>query len=194
MLEKNDNVSADLLLRMDHQIDRLTKLIRNLLDVTRITEDQLILKRETFDLNELITEVTHDLRMTTKKHEIITELEEVKPVTGDKERTSQVIVNLLSNAIKYSPGADKILIKTSATDAEVTVCVQDFGIGISKEMQKKLFKRFFRVTDETTSAFPGLGLGLFIATEIVRKQNGRIWVESAPNEGAAFCFTMPYES
>jgi signal transduction histidine kinase len=132
--------------------------------------------------------------MTTKRHTIIKNLQPLKPLTGDKERTAQVIVNLLSNAIKYSPNADKIIVKTSSTENEVTVSIQDFGIGITSEMQKKLFRRFFRVTDETTSTFPGLGLGLFIATEIVRKQHGRIWVESAPKEGSTFCFTLPYVS
>jgi len=192
LIEKEDFVSADLLLRMDHQIDRLTSLISDLLDVTKITEGQLILKKEKYDLTELINEVVSDLQMTTKRHKIITELQEIKPITGDKERTAQVIVNLLSNAIKYSPSADKIIVKTTPTENEVIVSIQDFGIGISKEMQKKLFRRFFRVTDESTRTFPGLGLGLFIATEIVRKQHGRIWVESAPNEGSTFCFTLPY--
>ena len=192
MLERKDNVSADLLLRMDHQIDRLTSLIKDLLDVTKITEGQLVLKRQEYDLNKLVNEVADDLQMTTKRHTIVRELGEVKPMRGDRERTAQVIVNLLSNAIKYSPSADKIVITTAGDEEGVTVCVKDFGIGISKEMQKKLFKRFFRVTDETTSTFPGLGLGLFIATEIVRKQKGRIWVESAPNKGSTFCFTLPY--
>jgi len=194
LMEKHDYVSADLLLRMDHQIDRLTTLISDLLDVTKITEGQLVLKHEPYDLTELINEIVTDLQMTTKRHQIIKNLQPLKPLTGDKERTAQVIVNLLSNAIKYSPNADKIIVKTSSTENEVTVSIQDFGIGITSEMQKKLFRRFFRVTDETTSTFPGLGLGLFIATEIVRKQHGRIWVESAPKEGSTFCFTLPYVS
>jgi len=192
LLEKKDEASADLLLRMDHQIDRLSTLIRDLLDVTKITEGQLVLKPEEYDLNELIIEVVEDLQMMTRKHTIITELQQGKTLFGDKERTAQIIVNLLSNAIKYSPTADKIFIRTFQKEKEVTVCVQDFGIGISPDMQKKLFKRFFRVSDETASTFPGLGLGLFIAAEIVRKQHGRIWVESTPNEGSTFCFSLPY--
>lgn len=192
LMEKNDTVSADLLLRMDHQIDRLTSLIKDLLDVTKITEGQLILKQQEYDMNQLVDEVAADLQMTTKKHTIIRETGKVKLMKGDKERTAQVVVNLLSNAIKYSPTSDKIIIRTSGTEEEVTVSVEDFGIGISMEMQKKLFKRFFRVSDETTSTFPGLGLGLFIATEIVRKQNGRIWVESTPNKGSTFYFSLPY--
>jgi|GEM_PF-6371855 len=155
-------------------------------------EGQLVLRVEEFDLNDVINEVTEDLQMTTKKHRIIKELQQTQPIKGDRERISQVIVNLLSNAIKYSPNADRIIIKTASTDADITVCIQDFGIGISEEMQQKLFKRFFRVTDGSVSTFAGLGLGLFIAKEIVSKHHGRMWVESTPNKGATFCFTLPY--
>ncbi len=189
--EKDDHYSADLLLKMDHQIDRLTTLIKDLLDVTKISEGRLDIRHEKFDLNELIDEVVQDMQLTTKKQTILKELQELKPIKGDRERTAQVIVNLLSNAIKYSPHADKVIIKTSVVDEEVVVSIQDFGIGISKEMQKKLFRRFFRVTDETSSTFPGLGLGLFISTEIIKKQKGRIWVESTPKEGSTFSFTLP---
>ena len=192
LLAKNDTVSADMLLRMDHQIDRLTTLIKDLLDVTKITEGQLVLKTQEYDLNKLINQVIEEMQTTTRKHNLIKEVEPLKRIKGDKERTVQVIVNLISNAIKYSPQADKIIIRATATEEEVTVCIQDFGIGISKEMQKRLFKRFFRVTDETNSTFPGLGLGLFISTEIIKKQKGRIWVESTPKEGSTFCFTLPY--
>ena len=155
-------------------------------------EGQLVLRVEEFDLNDVINEVTEDLQMTTKKHRIIKELQQTQLIKGDRERISQVIVNLLSNAIKYSPNADRIIIKTASTDADITVCIQDFGIGISEEMQQKLFKRFFRVTDGSVSTFAGLGLGLFIAKEIVSKHHGRMWVESTPNKGATFCFTLPY--
>jgi signal transduction histidine kinase len=191
-LEKKDFASADLLLRMDHQIDRLTTLIRDLLDVTKITEGQLVLKNERFDLNDLVNEIVEEMQVTSKNHKIIKEPGDIDPITADKERTGQVIVNLVSNAIKYSPMSDKIIIKTFVDGEDVVISVQDFGIGISKEMQGKLFDRFFRVMDETTRTFPGLGLGLFISTEIVKRQNGRIWVESSPNEGSTFYFTLPY--
>ena len=190
--EKGDDDSANMLLKMDHQIDKLTKLIRDLLDVTKISEGQLMLEQEEYDLCAVIKEVVGEMQITTRKHQLVLELEHVKPLRGDADRISQVIINLISNAIKYSPHADKIIIKTTATENEVTVCVQDFGIGISHEMQKKLFARFFRVTDESTSTFPGLGLGLFISTEIVKRHHGRIWVESAPNKGSSFCFSLPF--
>jgi PAS domain S-box-containing protein len=189
--EKKDEYSANLLLKMEGQIDRLSTLIKDLLDVTKITEGQLTLKREHYDMNELIKEVADEMQLTTKKHKITLNLSEMQPVIGDKNKTSQVIINLLSNAIKYSPEAHEVIISSNASDHEVTVCVHDFGIGISKEMQKKLFTRFFRVSDEVASTFSGLGLGLFISSEIVKNQNGRIWVESTPKEGATFCFSLP---
>ena len=190
--EKGDHDSAKMLLKMDHQVDKLTKLIKDLLDVTKITEGQLMLKQEEYDLSALITEVCSDMQMTTKRHKIVLELDNTKPLTGDPYRISQVITNLVSNAIKYSPQADKIFIKTTANENEITVCVQDFGIGISEEMQRRLFARFFRVIDDSTSTFPGLGLGLFISTEIIKRHHGHIWVESAPNKGSSFCFSLPF--
>jgi signal transduction histidine kinase len=178
---------------MDNQINKLTSLIKDLLDVTKITEGKLILQEEEFDVNELVKEVVDDLQVTAKKHRIIQELADLEPIIGDKERIAQVLVNLISNAVKYSPDANKIIVKTSMVNGEIMVCVQDFGIGISKDMQKKLFQRFFRVVDDSTRTFPGLGLGLFISTEIIKRQNGRIWVESAPGKGSSFCFTLPYK-
>ena len=191
--EKEDEYSADLLLKMEGQVDRLTDLIKELLDVTKITEGQLPYKREKYDMNDLIKEVAHEMQLSTKKHKIVLKLTKTKPVFGDRNKTSQVIINLLSNAIKYSPEAHEVIISLKGSANEVTVCVQDFGIGISKEMQKKLFNRFFRVTDEVASTFAGLGLGLFISSEIVKNQNGQIWVESTPKKGSSFCFSLPYK-
>jgi PAS domain S-box-containing protein len=191
--EKEDEYSAELLLKMEGQIDRLSTLIKDLLDVTKITEGQLILKREKYDMNELIKEVAGEMQLTTKKHKIRLNLNEIPAVFGDKNKTSQVITNLVSNAIKYSPQANEVIVTSQSSDDEVTVCVQDFGIGISPEMQKKLFNRFFRVSDEVASTFSGLGLGLFISSEIVKNQDGRIWVESTPKEGATFCFSLPFK-
>jgi len=191
--EKEDEYSADLLLKMEGQIDRLTTLIKDLLDVTKITEGQLTLKREEYDINELIKEVAGEMQVTTKKHKITLNLSKIPTVFGDRNKTSQVIINLLSNAIKYSPEANQVIISTKGSENEVTVCVQDFGIGITNEMQKKLFNRFFRVSDEVASTFSGLGLGLFISSEIVKNQNGHIWVESTPKAGATFCFSLPYK-
>ncbi len=100
---------------------------------------------------------------------------------------------MLSNAIKYSPKADKIIVETNIKKTEVIICVHDFGIGISPEAVDKVFDRFFRVTEPMLNTFPGLGLGLYVAAEIVRRQGGRIWVESGEGKGSTFCFSLPLQ-
>jgi PAS domain S-box-containing protein len=191
LTSKNDLESAGILLKMENQINRLTNLINDLLDVTKINEGKLKLKKEELDINELIKHIADDMQMTTKRHTINLDLQKVAPIQADHEKISQVLVNFISNAIKYSPSSNQINIKSLVNANDVTVSVQDFGIGISKEIHKNLFKRFFRFKDESTRTFPGLGLGLYISAEIIKRHQGKIWAESAPNEGASFCFTLP---
>jgi PAS domain S-box-containing protein len=190
-IETEDMQSAKLVDKMNHQIDRLTKLIIDLLDVTKISAGQLQFKEEEFDLNELIKEIVGEMQHTTLKHNIIMQLHDSPKIMGDRERTGQVFTNLLSNAIKYSPEADKIIVSATPEQGEVIICVQDFGIGMTEEMQKKVFQRFFRVMETTKNTYPGLGLGLYIAAEIVKRQGGRVWVNSRIGEGSSFCFSLP---
>ena len=109
---------------------------------------------------------------------------------GDQHRLEQVLINLLNNAIKYSPGADKIVLKCKLENQNIIVSVQDFGIGIAEEHLKGLFDRFYRV-DNSSARFQGLGLGLFIANEIVKRHGGSFWIESLPGQGATFYFLLP---
>ncbi len=130
---------------METQIDRLTNLIKDLLDVTKITEGKLELKHVEFDMNELINEVVEDIKLITKRHTIVKRLQEAKRMMGYREKISQVLVNLVSNAIKYSPNADKIIIESTATSEGITVCMQDFGIlGLQKKC-KRIYLNAFSV-------------------------------------------------
>jgi signal transduction histidine kinase len=101
------------------------------------------------------------------------------------------LINLISNAIKYSPNADKVVVTSSSDEEKITVSVQDFGIGIAPELQEKVFERFFRVYDEKIKSFPGLGLGLYIAAEIIKRHGGNFSVKSQKNKGSVFVFTVP---
>ncbi|MEO7043757.1 MAG: HAMP domain-containing sensor histidine kinase, partial [Ferruginibacter sp.] len=112
-------------------------------------------------------------------------------VFGDKDRIGQVISNLITNAIKYSPNADKIIIHTAINDNQVTLCVEDFGIGITGDKLAKVFEQFYRVSGDMQHTFPGLGLGLYISSEIIKRENGKIWVTSNPGKGSTFCFSLP---
>ncbi|HUS03110.1 MAG TPA: PAS domain-containing protein [Chitinophagaceae bacterium] len=189
--QKGDSSSVASLQKMDSQINKLTSLISALLDTTKIQSGKLIMHEEEYDFNELLNEIIDELQLTTSQHTIIKNLDTSKKVYGDKERIGQVLTNLITNAIKYSPGSDKIIIKTEAGNESILFCVQDFGVGISKDKQARVFEQFFRVSGENENTFPGLGLGLYISSEIIKRQNGKIWVTSSEGNGSEFCFTIP---
>ncbi|MDQ3099064.1 MAG: ATP-binding protein [bacterium] len=135
--------------------------------------------------------MVEELQRITIKHIIHKDLAKTKSVYGDRDRIGQVITNLLTNAIKYSPHANRIVVRTSTDKKTITLCVEDFGIGISKEQQSHVFERFYRVSGPKEDTFPGLGIGLYISIEIIKRQGGRIWVESVKGEGSTFCFRIP---
>ncbi len=186
-----DTNSVHQLAKMDAQIDKLTNLIHDLLDVTKIQEGQLQFNKSAFAIDALIIETVEEVQRTTQKHRIIVKGRTKNHVFADRERISQVIVNLLTNAIKYSPHAETVIVETAVNPSHVTVCVRDFGIGIAKEKQSNLFQRFFRVAGSKQETYPGLGLGLYISSEIIKREGGKIWVESVEGKGATFCFTLP---
>ncbi|MGZ4001035.1 MAG: sensor histidine kinase, partial [Mucilaginibacter sp.] len=144
-----------------------------------------------FDFNPMVKELVEDLQRTTDKHTLIENYGIGGIVYGDRERIGQVVINLITNAIKYSPQANKILIRTSLKDNEVHLCVEDFGIGISKDKIGKVFEQFYRVSGDMQHTFPGLGLGLYISSEIIKREGGRIWVTSKEGKGSTFCFALP---
>ena len=190
-IKAKDKKSAELLEKMNKQVDRLTALITDLLDFTRIHGDRLKLREGNYNINELISEMVEDMQRTTKLHKIDARLDRSVQMWGDRYRTGQVLTNLLSNAIKYSPHAKKIIVSSKLEKNSITVCVQDFGIGIKKDLLNKVFERFFRISESRLNTFPGLGLGLYIAAEIIKRQGGTINVKSTDGKGSTFCFSLP---
>jgi two-component system CheB/CheR fusion protein len=186
-----DTKAAEMMEKMNTQVDRLTGLIVDLLDFTRIEGGRLKFREEHYDLNGLIAEIVEDMQRTTKHHKIEKKLGKSITIHGDRDRSGQVLTNLLNNAIKYSPEAKRIIVTSKAEKDTATICVQDFGIGIENTLADKVFDRFFRVTEPMMNTFPGLGLGLYIAAEIVRRQGGNIWVKSAKGKGSTFCYSLP---
>ena len=176
---------------MNLQVDRLTTLIVDLLDFNRIEGNQLKFREEHYDLNELVTELTEELQRTTQQHNIITRLDRSVNMKGDRYRTGQVLSNLLNNAIKYSPKGKEVIVTTTVDNSHITIAIQDFGVCIEKEYLNKIFERFFRVAEPVINTFSGLGLGLYIAAEIVRRQHGKIWVTSKKGKGSTFYVSLP---
>lgn len=190
--EVSDPDNAELMRKMNDQIDRLVKLITELLDTTKISEGQLQLNLQELELGELIRERVEDLQRISAGHTLIMDLCSVPRVRADKERIIQVLTNLISNAIKYSPRGGEVHIGCTDKGQEIQVSVQDQGIGISQEMQEKVFERFFRAGDAQVQTLSGMGLGLYITAGIIQRHGGRIWVESEPGKGSTFYFTLPF--
>ena len=191
LAKQGDGQALHFLDRMETQLNKLTKLISDLLDVTKMQTGKLEFREERFSLDELVRETLENLQGTTETHRF--RLEEVRnaQVFGDKDRLGQVLINLLTNAIKYSPQADAIIVRVSTDEHGAIVCVQDFGIGIAETHQEKIFERFYQVNDATEKTFSGLGIGLYISNEIVRRHHGRLWVKSAKGAGATFYVSLP---
>jgi len=184
--------TASLLAKMDARMNKLVTLINELLDVTTIETGKLQWRTEVFDLDALVRDIVEEVGHTTTQHQIRIEGAVPTPVFCDHEHLGQVLINLLSNAIKYSPQANTILVKL-ATDTDTAIIgVQDFGIGIAPEKHEHVFERFFRVSDPESKTFPGLGLGLFISAQIVKRHGGKMWVESQAGVGSTFFFTVPF--
>ncbi len=176
------------------QAGKLTSLITDLLDVTRIQSGHLVLEKSWFSMSDLLSECAENMQDQSNKHILkIADEADVKTVFADKIRIEQVIVNLLSNAIKYSPEGKQVVIKVQRLKNDLKVSVSDSGIGIPEEQQHKLFDRFFRV-EEVSKSYSGLGLGLFISSEIVNLHKGKMGVESKVNDGSTFWFSIPIGS
>ncbi|HZX57551.1 MAG TPA: ATP-binding protein, partial [Mucilaginibacter sp.] len=172
------------------QVDKLIELIKDLLDVTAIQSGKLELNKTSFVLDGLIAECCSELQAHTDKHKLIVEGDTNIEVYADRNRMEQVLINLISNAIKYSPESDKVIINVKKTDEGVKISITDFGIGIAQNKLPFIFDRFYRV-DEKSQKYAGLGLGLYISCEIVRRHEGHIKVESEEGKGSTFWFVIP---
>ncbi len=187
----DDMKSVELVEKMDLQLDKLTHLIGDLLDITKIEAGRIQFHESHFDFNELVKETVEDLQRTTEKHHITKDLQPAITVYGDHDRLGQVLTNFMTNAIKYSPQADKIIVKTVADADNLTLSVQDFGVGLLRKDQARVFERYYRVGGTNQNTYPGLGLGLYIASEIIKRHKGRVWVTSKAAEGSTFYFSLP---
>lgn len=189
---KNYHESKLYIHKIELQTDKLINFINDLLDISKMTSRNLQYNFSYFNLKDCVNEAIESIRNLLVTHTV--ELRGIikQQVYADKERCSQVITNLLSNAIKYSPDAKKIVVTLSENPRFVQVSIKDFGIGISQEHQEKIFNRFFRVGGSDESKFKGLGLGLYLSSEIIKKHKGKIWVESKVGKGSTFNFTIPY--
>lgn len=189
---KSSNIPLESSLRrIDNQINRLIRLISEMLDLSRIEDSQLILQKSEFNLNELVEHTVQDIKISNPNSYIKIEHKFETSIFADKERIEQVLVNFITNAIKYSPNSKNIDITIfQEAEGKVSVSIRDFGIGISNIHLKKIFTRFYRVDGKNEETYSGFGIGLFLVNEIIEKHNGSIKVNSKKGKGSEFIFTL----
>jgi two-component system phosphate regulon sensor histidine kinase PhoR len=177
---------------IDEESDRLSELIGNLLDMSRIEAGELPVEPEPTDLRPIIEETAAEFQMMTSQHHIEASLPPDMPlVMADPRRARQVLRNLVENAVKYSPNGGEIWISAQATEDELQVSVRDTGMGIEAEQLDRVFDRFYQVDSASTRKVGGSGLGLSISKAIVEGHGGCIWAQSQPGSGSTFHFTLP---
>ncbi|MGI4751235.1 MAG: PAS domain-containing sensor histidine kinase [Janthinobacterium lividum] len=186
-----DQATALMLRRINLQINRLNLLIKDLLEVGRLDEQKLPIHTEAFLFNDMVEDIVAETQRTTSSHKLIIEHNPEVYCTGDRGRASQVLGNLLTNAIKYSPGKDKVIIGINEKQGQLICSVQDFGIGIAAEKQAHIFERFYRAAGIQGHLISGFGLGLYISAELIKKMEGKIWLNSVLGKGATFYFSIP---
>lgn len=195
VLEKRqiDQMSQLFLNKALNQVEKLNSLVEDLLNMSRLETAQLDFNLEVFDLREMLKEIIETFSYTSHSHEVIARLGKTPAmVKADKQRIEQAVLNLLTNAVKYSPNANRIFTKLEVVGENVTLKVQDEGIGLTREQRQQLFTRFYRA--ENTKGISGLGIGLYLTKQIIDRHEGRIDVSSEYGKGSEFSFTLPLET
>ncbi len=183
--------------RADHQVSFLTRLVSDLLDVSRIQANMLELhiESEPSDLVAIVRMAVQDQRRALPKRTLHLQApsEMIVPVIVDPERIGQVVTNYLTNALKYSPADKPVEISVRVEENQARVSVRDEGPGLSLEEQEHIWDQFYRVpgVEVQSGSSVGLGLGLHICRTIIERHHGRVGVQSAPGKGATFWFVLP---
>lgn len=174
-----------------NNVERLIRLVTDLLDVSKIESGKIEMKREQFDVASLVDEILRTYERDISKKQITLKKnisQDIGLMWADKDKLTQVVINLLSNAIKYTPDKGSVAIKLEGSEKEIQLEISDTGPGIPKEDYGKIFDKFERITAEKQE---GTGLGLPIAKDIVELHKGRIWLESEVGKGSRFIFILP---
>ena len=176
------------------QIDRMSRLILELLDVSRIETGRLEIRREPIAWAHFVRDVVHRHHTAVSDRRFHVSVPDVtKIVTGDRDRLEQVLGNLLENAVKYSPDGSDITVTVEDRGDSFVTAVCDRGIGIPADELGQVFERFHRGRQVSSTNYGGLGLGLYITKQIIERHGGQIWVDSKEGQGTTFYFSIPVE-
>lgn len=173
------------------QVKKINDLINQLLDLSRIQSGHLDFECSVFSFEDLVLKIVKKMQAIMPSHKIVLRGKVNSLIKGDAERISQSLENLLSNASKYSKEESEIHVNLSEDEESVMVAVTDFGMGIDKQHLSKIFERFYRIPGKKENTFPGIGIGLYLSQQIIKKHSGKITVESILNKETTFVIQIP---
>jgi signal transduction histidine kinase len=178
-----------LIAQSNRSMDKITELVDELLNASRVTQGQLQLNRTSMSIGDLLENCCNHIRLLGK-NDLVLEGDKHLQVFADENRVEQVLVNLVNNAIKYAPASKEIFVIIEKEDNMAKVSVKDTGPGIPYEKQQHIFDRYYRA-EYGGNQNQGLGLGLYISAGIIKKHGGQIGVISEIGKGSTFWFTLP---
>jgi len=191
LMRKRGQGDAAALDVISRQIDRLTRIVQQVTEVSRFRLGDADLRPERFELSALLHEVAEAMRASAEgRHIAVTDGVDAE-VLADRDRIRQVITSLIENAVRFSPQGGDVEAAVARSGAEAVVSIRDHGLGIAPDRQARIFERFYRAHAGTSHDYGGLGIGLDMSREIVSRHGGRIWFESAPGVGSTFSFALP---
>jgi two-component system sensor histidine kinase KdpD len=176
------------------EVQRLTRLVQNLLEMARIEAGELKLSRDWGSVSEIFSDVLERTAPAIRNHIVKVDLDEhMPPIKLDSRLIAEALTNLIENSAKYSPPGTELLLKGIVEDDKLTISVKDQGEGIAPGEQDRIFDKFYRSARQDGQNNEGTGMGLAIARGVIQAHGGKIWVESAPGQGATFSFMIPVE-
>ncbi len=192
--ESDHDTRREFLSTVDTETDRLSGLVNDLLDISRIESGRFDLEFRPVSLHEVVAEVIPMMENRSGKHTIDQRVAPDLPcILGDRDRLIQVFVNLIDNALKFSPDGGTVVVEACERDGRIVCTVSDEGIGIKEEDLDRIFDKFFRGDPSSRREISGTGLGLPIVKHIVESHEGTLSVESDPGRGSTFVFALPFE-
>lgn len=178
--------------KIDKKVDSLTYLINDLLDVTRIRQGKLEFIYEQFNIDSLIKNIIEEIRLSAKNHKIIRNLEADTDIIGDRLRISQVLRNIIRNSIKFAPQQTNIMISSIQKKTGILIRCKDEGSGVPHTDRHRIFDLYYQGSDSNSKPSMGLGVGLYISSQIIKQHGGRLW-ESGNDKGAVFNIFLPFK-
>lgn len=185
-----DKQLINYLVKIEAQTNGLIRMINELLDVSRIVENKIIIRKQKFIMEDLINNVITEIIQLNNRRNIIFKNKTKTVIHADKQRISQVLINLLTNAIKYSPSGTDIIVKCKTAENQICIIIKDFGIGIPKSKINKIFERFYQES-KYSEKVEGLGLGLYITSNLIKLHKGKITIKSSEDKGTEFSVWLP---